>query len=89
MNIDSALEIIRVCLWEGVYVSAPLVLGALIIGLAVSILQTITTIQEATLTFVPKFLWAVVGVWLFAPFMLAHLTQLTITFFQRAVEMAK
>ena len=89
MNIDSALEIIRICLWQGMYVAAPMILGALIIGLAVSILQSITTIQEATLTFVPKLLWSVAGIWIFGPFMLGHLTQLTISFFQRAADLAK
>ncbi len=88
-NVDAALEIIRLCLWEGIYISAPLIVGALVIGLVVSILQTITTIQEATLSFVPKLLWAVGGTWFFAPYMLAHLTQLTSTFFQRAAEIAK
>lgn len=89
MNIDSALEIVRTCLWEGIYTSSPLILGALIIGVVVSILQSITTIQEASLSFVPKLLWSVVGIWIFGPFMLAHLTQLTSTFFQRAAEIAK
>ena len=89
MNVDAALEIIRLCLWEGLYVSAPLILGALIVGLLVSILQTLTTIQEATLSFVPKLLWAILGTWLFAPFILGHLTQLTSTFFQRAADIAR
>ncbi|MDE1171510.1 MAG: flagellar biosynthetic protein FliQ [Verrucomicrobium sp.] len=89
MNIDAALDIIRICLWEGIYVCAPIVLGALVIGLGISILQSITTIQETSLSFVPKLLWAVAGTWIFAPFMLAHLRQLTTTLFQRAAEIAR
>ena len=43
-------------MWTIVKVSAPLLLISLVIGLIVSVIQTITSIQEQTLTFVPKFL---------------------------------
>lgn len=52
-------------------VSAPPLLTGLIVGLAISILQTITQIQEATLTFVPKVLLVFGSLILFLPFMLS------------------
>lgn len=50
------LDIAREALFLIIRVSAPLLLISLIIGLIVSIFQTVTSIQEQTLTFVPKIL---------------------------------
>lgn len=55
MSPDNVIDISREVIWTIVEVSAPLLLISLIIGLIVSVLQTITSIQEQTLTFVPKF----------------------------------
>jgi flagellar biosynthetic protein FliQ len=56
-----------------VIVAAPPLLTGLIVGLAISILQTITQIQEMTLTFVPKVLLVFGSVIMFLPFMLTTL----------------
>ena len=48
------LDIARDTIYTIIIVSAPLLLISLIIGLLVSIFQTVTSIQEQTLTFVPK-----------------------------------
>ena len=56
MNEGMVLDIVRETVWTAVESAAPLLLVSLIIGLVVSIFQTVTSIQEQTLTFVPKFL---------------------------------
>lgn len=56
MTADTALDITRQTLSIIVKASAPLLLVSLIVGLIISIFQTITSIQEQTLTFVPKLL---------------------------------
>lgn len=56
MNQNIVLDITRETVWTAVESAMPLLLISLIIGLTVSIFQTITSIQEQTLTFVPKFL---------------------------------
>lgn len=56
MTADMALDITRQTLSIIVKASAPLLLVSLIVGLIISIFQTITSIQEQTLTFVPKLL---------------------------------
>ncbi|SER55582.1 flagellar biosynthesis protein FliQ [Lachnobacterium bovis] len=48
------LDIARDAIFTIIMVSAPLLLVSLIVGLIVSIFQTVTSIQEQTLTFVPK-----------------------------------
>ena len=56
MTIDTVTEITRTALYTIILTSAPMLLISLIIGLIVSIFQTVTSIQEQTLTFVPKLL---------------------------------
>ncbi len=56
MNENVVIDIIREALWIIIKVSAPMLLVSLVVGLIISILQTITSIQEQTLTFVPKFI---------------------------------
>lgn len=54
MNIDVVIDIARQTLLVIVKASAPMLIVSLVVGLVVSIFQTITSIQEQTLTFVPK-----------------------------------
>lgn len=56
MTADVVMDIAREVVWTVVKVSAPLLIVSLVIGLIISIFQTITSIQEQTLTFVPKFI---------------------------------
>ncbi len=53
---DAVLDIARDAIFDIIIVSAPLLLVSLIVGLIISIFQTVTSIQEQTLTFVPKIL---------------------------------
>ena len=56
MTEDVVIDIAREVVWVIVKTSAPLLIVSLIVGLIISIFQTITSIQEQTLTFVPKFI---------------------------------
>ncbi|MCR5701742.1 MAG: flagellar biosynthesis protein FliQ [Lachnospiraceae bacterium] len=56
MSTGVVIDIAREALWLIIKCSAPLLLVSLIVGLTISIFQTITSIQEQTLTFVPKIL---------------------------------
>lgn len=51
---EAVLDIARESIYTTIITSAPLLLISLIVGLIVSIFQTVTSIQEQTLTFVPK-----------------------------------
>ena len=51
---EAILDIMRDAIYAVIICSAPLLLVSLVIGLIVSVFQTITSIQEQTLTFVPK-----------------------------------
>ncbi|MBE5941088.1 MAG: flagellar biosynthesis protein FliQ [Lachnospiraceae bacterium] len=54
MDTAIVIDIAREALWLIIICSAPLLLVSLIVGLVISIFQTVTSIQEQTLTFVPK-----------------------------------
>ena len=53
---DAVLDIAKDAIFNIIILSAPLLLVSLIVGLIISIFQTVTSIQEQTLTFVPKIL---------------------------------
>ena len=48
------LDILRQALWTALLVSAPVLAVALVVGLAIGLVQALTSVQEMTLTFVPK-----------------------------------
>ncbi len=56
MSPEQVIDIARETLWIIVKSSAPMLLVSLVVGLVISVFQTITSIQEQTLTFVPKLL---------------------------------
>jgi flagellar biosynthetic protein FliQ len=68
------LDIVRDSIYTIIICSAPMLLISLIIGLIVSIFQTVTSIQEQTLTFVPKILGIFVGLIIFGSFILNNIT---------------
>ena len=60
MSVEQATDIMQEALFLVLKVAAPPLIVSLVIGLIVSVFQTVTSIQEQTLTFVPK----VVGMFL-------------------------
>jgi len=60
MRSDLALKLLSDLLWNALLISAPLLAVTLVIGLVVSVLQVVTQIQEASLTFIPKIVGAVI-----------------------------
>lgn len=56
ITVEAVTDIARDAIYIMIITSAPLLLVSLIVGLIVSIFQTVTSIQEQTLTFVPKIL---------------------------------
>ncbi len=58
-------------------VSAPMLVLGLIVGLAISVFQAVTSISEMTLTFIPKILAVFMGMLFFAPWMIEKMTSYT------------
>ncbi|MDX2233983.1 MAG: flagellar biosynthesis protein FliQ [Hyphomonadaceae bacterium] len=77
------LDIGREAIWLTVVISAPVMLVGLAVGFAVSLLQTLTQIQEQTLVFVPKILSIFIALLLFLPIMGGLLGRFTQDVFAR------
>lgn len=73
LNADTVINIAGQGVYTVLIVCGPLLLIALVVGLAVSIFQATTQIQEQTLAFVPKIVAVLIGVVFLAPWMLSHL----------------
>lgn len=54
MTESELLDILRAGLWTALIISTPILGVALLVGLAIGLLQALTSVQEMTLTFVPK-----------------------------------
>lgn len=68
MTEADALELLQAAILTTLFVSAPMVIAAMIIGVIVALLQALTQVQEMTLTFVPKILVMLGVLSLSAPF---------------------
>lgn len=82
MEQGAIIELATRALLVILYVSGPMMLLGLVVGLAVSIFQATTQIQEQTLTFVPKLIAILGGVLVFGPWMLAVMKDFTLNLFQ-------
>jgi len=83
MDEVAVLEVGRQALVVILKTSGPIMMAGLSIGLIIALFQALTTIQEMTLTFVPKILVIFVAVVVFLPFMMTTLIDFTNTLFDR------
>ena len=73
MRSDLALQLLSDLLWTALLIAAPLLAVTLLVGLLVSVVQVVTQIQEASLTFIPKIVATVVVLVVCGPWMLKRL----------------
>ena len=66
-------------------ISGPVMLAGMAIGLIIALVQALTSIQETTLTFVPKIVVMMMTLVVFLPFMMTALIEFTQVLFDRAV----
>jgi len=85
MTEAEVLDIARDAVWTTLVISLPLLLVALTVGLAVSLFQALTQIQEMTLAFVPKIIFVFLFAVVFAPFMLSTLITFTQGLFDKMI----
>lgn len=81
MTMELAVDIMRNLLQTALLLSIPILGTALVVGLTVSFVQSITSLQEQTLTFVPKLVCVSLAVVLSANFILKTLTDFCISMF--------
>ncbi|WP_027414608.1 flagellar biosynthesis protein FliQ [Aneurinibacillus terranovensis] len=77
MSQELIISIAQKAVYAVLLTSAPMIGIGLIVGLIVSIFQATTSIQEATLAFVPKIVASLIALIVFGPWMLNHLLEFT------------
>jgi flagellar biosynthetic protein FliQ len=73
---DAVLDIARQAIYTIIITAAPMLIVSLVVGLLVSIFQTVTSIQEQTLTFVPKILSVFVTLMICGSWILTVMTEM-------------
>ncbi|MBN1242556.1 MAG: flagellar biosynthesis protein FliQ [Spirochaetales bacterium] len=89
MSLGEAVDLIRSGILQVVILATPVLLVAMVVGLVVSILQATTSIQEQTLTFVPKIAAILLMIALLGGWMFASLGQYTRDLFQMIPNLAR
>jgi len=89
MNAAYATDLLKLLMTNAVTLAAPILLTAMVIGLAVSLFQSVTSIQEQTLTFVPKVLAIVALLILLMPWMLRTLVEFAAGMIERMPQMVQ
>ena len=83
MDSADVIFVLRQLLYLAVLLSAPVVGISLLVGLLISILQTLTSIQEQTLTFAPRIIAVAVTIAVALPWLLGILIEFTHDMFSR------
>ena len=81
MTIDTVMFLGRDAMWVTLLISAPMLLSGMVVGLVISILQSVTQIQEITLSFVPKIFVVMLTFVLFLPWMVDTMKAFVIPLF--------
>jgi flagellar biosynthetic protein FliQ len=89
MSIGDVVRLLRGGILEVLLLASPLLLAALVVGLVVAILQATTSIQEQTLTFVPKIGAILLMLFLLGGWMFSQLSDYTVQLFKMIPDMAK
>ena len=89
MDADYFLTIANQTMWVLALAAAPLLIPALLSGLILGMIQAATSINEQTLSFIPKLIVVAVAIMIFGSLILGLLTDFTIGIFDRIPELVK
>jgi flagellar biosynthetic protein FliQ len=87
MNPEFAVELLRTVILQAVLLAAPFLGIAMIVGLIVSLFQAVTSINEQTLSFVPKALCVLGLLLLLSPWMIRQLIEFTTAIIEKMPQM--
>jgi flagellar biosynthetic protein FliQ len=88
MNPEVAIDLFKSTVLFSLYLLTPFLLVMLVVGLLASLLQSVTSIQEQTLTFTPKLVALAVMAVFLTPWLLRSLTEFAISMFTRMPSLA-
>lgn len=83
MNPELAIDVFKTTVIFALYMVAPFLIVTLVIGLVASLIQSVTSMQEQTLTFAPKLIGLAILLIVLAPWLLRSLSEFTIAMIAR------
>ena len=89
MTPELAIDLLKNLMWQTTLIAGPILLTGMVIGLTISLFQTVTSIQEQTLTFVPKALAISALLAVIMPWILREMIDYTTALFQLMPQMAR
>ena len=89
MNPEFAIDLLKTMIVQALTIAAPILLTAMVIGLAISLFQAVTTIHEQTLAFVPKALAVIAVMLLLLPWIVRTLMEFTVAVIQKMPQMVQ
>ena len=89
MENEFAIEVINQAIKVTLMLSAPMLIGALVVGVLVSIFQAVTQINEQTLSFIPKILVIIATLVIFSPWMMETMVTYTRDLFLSIPELVR
>lgn len=87
MNPEVAIDLFKTTILFALYMVSPFLGAALVVGLVTSILQSVTSLQEQTLTFAPKLVVMALVLIGLGPWLLRSLTEFTVQIIAKMVEL--
>ena len=82
MNPESSIDLLREALQLGLLVAAPMLAVSLLVGLVVGVLQTVTQVQEQTLSFVPKLVAMAIAALFMLPWSIDRIVEYSATLYR-------
>ena len=89
MNIEAAIELFQITITHALMLVAPVLLTAMSVGLVVSLVQAVTSLQEQTLSFVPKLVAVGVVMLISASWLMRTMMEFTSSVVQRFPEVTR
>jgi flagellar biosynthesis protein FliQ len=89
MENDFVIEVVNQAIKITLMLSAPMLIGALVVGVLVSIFQAVTQINEQTLSFIPKILVIIAALVIFSPWMMETMVSYTHELFASIPELIR
>ena len=89
MNPEFAIELLKTMIYQALTLAAPLLVAAMVIGLAISLFQAVTSIHEQTLAFVPKALGVLATMLLLLPWIVRSLTEFASAVIEKMPQMVQ
>ncbi len=83
MNPELAIDFFKGTVMFSLYIVAPFLILTLVVGLITSLLQSVTSLQEQTLTFVPKLIALALLMLVLTPWLLRSLSEFAVTMITR------